>query len=518
MPDVATRVEAYLEDKASAHVRGTDGYFAVEALRVALRSFRDGNYGIGAIAVVRRSGTVYEYRAGNAMVSGQGLVDHAETRALLRIASGEAADSSYAVPPAVGGVLPEDGIAVYGTLEPCPMCASVMTNAGVARSVSTVVDGRLVHEDLYLVSDGAANVLGDKYKIQPRVWRDIQQGRKLRFELLDIDDPDLAELSQAIFIETRVQIDKQLAERPPKGGTASIRDHYERRASTVSVRPAVGGRAIPPSDGAGEARGAEEPAPELLPFRSSYRALYREIGEISPSVPNAIARAIAYEDERNLETPRVYVSTAITSGGYRRDSSLALGEVIARNNHAALLMAHELQAHDAPHVTPYEVMLPVELGPVEGWGDTDYLLFYFAWLGGLTEVGAAWLVDQLSGSAYQPIRAVADDRRRSNEDRWPQYKIFVEVALTTLAVAEARPGAKRADGADLMLQLIDVETSLGCRAERLFADARGLTRLAPTFGPEVSDKVGAQVAALNALGVQVGALRKAVELVPLSLP
>lgn len=509
---VADRVVTYLRDKASAHREGTAGYYAIEALRVALDAFRGGNYGIGAIAVVRREGAVYEYRAGNTMVSGEGLVDHAETQALLRVATGDAPDREYPAPADIGDVLPEDGIAVFGTLEPCPMCAVVMTNAGVSLSVSTVEDGQLVLEGDYRVSDGAANVLGDKYDIQPRIWRQIQQGRGLRFEKLDVNDPELLDLSQAIFVETRGQIDKALADRPPKDRTAAIRDGYELRSTTVAT---PSGDGVPPAgDDSGTADGPTPPPP----FRSSFLGLYTEIVTISPSVPGAIARVVAYEDQNDLATPRVYVSTAITSGGYRRNNSLSLNEVISRNNHAALLIADELQANKAPHVTPYEVMLPVELGKVQGWKDTDYLLFYFAWLGGLTETGAAWLVEKLDEEAYREIRETADDRSKSNEERWPNYEIFADAAITQLAVAATRRGGKRSEGADLLLQLIDFETSLGCRAEQLFADARGLDRLAPTFGTGVRDALDTELKALEALDATVGARRNAAELIPLSLP
>jgi len=253
----------------------------------------------------------------------------------------------------------------------------------------------------------------------------------------------------------------------------------------------------------------------LPPFRSAYRDLYDDLVKISPSVPNAVARAIAYEDAHDLSIPRVYVSTAITSAGYRRDPALPIADVIERNNNAALLIAAALQDHDAPNVAPDEIMLPVELGSVQGWKDSDYLLFYFSWLAGLTETATVWLVDELATPAYGEIINLTDDRTLSNEERWPHYRLYTEALLTKIAVAESRPCGKRADGADLMLQLIDVEWSLGCRAERIFADARGLIRLAPTFDTDPGHEALAHaIDELIALGAVVGLSRKPVELVP----
>jgi hypothetical protein len=75
-------------------------------------------------------------------------------------------------------------------------------------------------------------------------------------------------------------------------------------------------------------------------------------------------------------------------------------------------------------------------------------------------------------------RRFHSDRGKSNDDRWPSYRTFVEVLLAKLALAGARPDAMQDDGCQLLLQLVDVEYSLGCRAEQIYAEARGLDRLA----------------------------------------
>ena len=80
-------------------------------------------------------------------------------------------------------------------------------------SVSTVLDGKLVDTDGFKHSDGAANVLRKKGKVQPTVWREIQRKAKLRFRLLDTTDVELKTLSKLIFESTRQAIDDKLAER-----------------------------------------------------------------------------------------------------------------------------------------------------------------------------------------------------------------------------------------------------------------------------------------------------------------
>ena len=250
------------------------------------------------------------------------------------------------------------------------------------------------------------------------------------------------------------------------------------------------------------------------PYVSAFRPLYDDLVRRPPTVSEAVARAIAYEDERNLAVPRVYVSMAITSAGWRRDHSLPLDEAIARNGRLAAYVLAGLARHAAPRTHPTEVMLPTELGKVRGWADSDYLLFCFAWLGGLSASATRWLESQLSEPIYAPIRRAADDRSRSNDERWPHYRLLAEALLTNLALAEARPDGKRADGSQFLLQLVDTGQSLGCRAETIYADVRTLDRLSPTFADDLSGPLGEELNAVRSVGARVGVARKPVEIVP----
>ena len=180
------------------------------ALEQALLASREGNYGIGAVAIDVGDGLVREYRDRSAMITGLGVVDHAETRVLLRIAEGGAADDEY--PADSAGAVP-DGISLFGTLEPCPMCACTLTNAGAVRSVSVALDGELVEENGVLTTDGSANAIGRKAILQPRVWRLIQRQQGLRFEQLQTNDAELLRLSAELFDAGREAVDAQLASR-----------------------------------------------------------------------------------------------------------------------------------------------------------------------------------------------------------------------------------------------------------------------------------------------------------------
>ncbi len=87
------------------------------------------------------------------MVTGTGVIDHAETRALIAAATSVPDDEYSSNHNADLERLPT-GLTVYGTLEPCPMCACTLTNAGAIRSVSNADDGQLVIENGIPSSDG----------------------------------------------------------------------------------------------------------------------------------------------------------------------------------------------------------------------------------------------------------------------------------------------------------------------------------------------------------------------------
>jgi tRNA(Arg) A34 adenosine deaminase TadA len=231
--EIADKVNRYLIDSESKFSQGSDEFFARLALKAAVSAFEKGNYGIGAVAVVRTEDQVRWYEGQNAMVTSlAGLIDHAETRALLAVAANETPDGVYEVKDAPFAGQGKSEISVYGTLEPCPLCTTVITHAGVRRSVSTCADGRLQRNDGYTFSDGAANVLAEKYPIQPLIWRNIQSGVGLAFERLSTLDESLHALSWNIFGDTRERIDKYLQTKPGLIDRSATRQAYQQRVNS----------------------------------------------------------------------------------------------------------------------------------------------------------------------------------------------------------------------------------------------------------------------------------------------
>ncbi|MCX6730345.1 MAG: hypothetical protein NTZ55_00685 [Candidatus Roizmanbacteria bacterium] len=207
--------------------------------------------------MVVQNGIAAIFEGANTMVTGteeERLTGHAETNGLkgvMAYASGDRSKGPIDIVKLDVLKLPFDlgrsgtGIIMSGTLEPCPMCECVATNAlavtrgilgpdAVIRSVSSSVDGSTDGA----LNNGAAHALGQKATSSPNVWRSIQRGyfqgqnppdfTPIQFSLLQTtpdplqgfnppgmyhrsEDKDLERLSSKIFTQTRQQVDEFLA-------------------------------------------------------------------------------------------------------------------------------------------------------------------------------------------------------------------------------------------------------------------------------------------------------------------
>lgn len=227
-PAIVKEVEQYLQKLGPSLQRGTEPYYAAATLEEALKAFKEGNYGIGSVVIVKWKDKAYEFRGRNAMVTGYGLRDHAEARALERAVIYLATlrgkqllsepnttpnttepDRSYPLDTDYLKSL-TDGLHIYGTLEPCPMCMIMMLNAGVKSSQSLAKDGELKMVNGHEISDGGATATDDKFPTNPALWQFFRDKQGLRFTLYD-KDPQLADFGRRIFLETRQQISDFLA-------------------------------------------------------------------------------------------------------------------------------------------------------------------------------------------------------------------------------------------------------------------------------------------------------------------
>jgi hypoxanthine-guanine phosphoribosyltransferase/tRNA(Arg) A34 adenosine deaminase TadA len=215
---IADQVEDFLKRNLALIPVGSKLYFATKSLEQALIANKEGNYGIGSSVVVKHEGKIYVFNDRNAMITGRGVHDHAEARAIFRAARlkkeilegvvlPESEQRAYGLNEADevydAGINHfsnnlDDGIHVFGTLEPCLMCMCIACRAGAKSSVSNALDGECVTIENGKISSGGGYVIGDKLKIIPQVCQWIIDAQGLEFKLLETDDSQLELLSRSL--------------------------------------------------------------------------------------------------------------------------------------------------------------------------------------------------------------------------------------------------------------------------------------------------------------------------------
>jgi hypothetical protein len=105
-----------------------------------------------------------------------------------------------------------------------------------------------------------------------------------------------------------------------------------------------------------------------MTWTSTRRPAYDSIVAQAPTPAEAVQIMIDFETAHSLTTPLVYVSTAITSGGFRRDPRFGdpgdVGKAIVVNDAATARLVAVVAGQPEPFVTAGNVMVPTELGTV----------------------------------------------------------------------------------------------------------------------------------------------------------
>lgn len=170
-----------------------------------------------------------------------------------------------------------------------------------------------------------------------------------------------------------------------------------------------------------------------------------------------------------------YISTAITSGGYRRDTTRPYGEAVAENTAYALQMADEL--HYQGLIDINRTLDAVALGKVAPWKQSDYLTFFFMMMtrpdldGDYTMSGAEVLRTALRSHNTANMQ-VFNDESLTNEQRFPEYEKFVENFLGVIERYEITPIGR-------MVRVLDWDRTMGSRAEESLARRLGIQVVTP---------------------------------------
>lgn len=212
--------------------------------------------------------------------------------------------------------------------------------------------------------------------------------------------------------------------------------------------------------------------------------------------------------------PEYYFSTTITSGGFAREGSgvSAPKEVIARNTNAA----RELSVAIATDydLSESQYILPTDLGYVGHWSQADYLMFWMHALHGMPQDQSQkieLLEREVRRLAAQSIKLI-ESGSGSPDEKWAAYARLVMMYLEqSMQHDELIRGSNPIKSA---VFLVDTEESLGCRAEKLFADGMGINTYELAEGRSMpSAKLRRELGQLGAVGAKVSSPHKTFHLV-----
>lgn len=248
-----------------------------------------------------------------------------------------------------------------------------------------------------------------------------------------------------------------------------------------------------------------------IAFESARKPIFNAIvdaskqSEISPS--EAYKMYLQQEAELGIPTASLYVSTAISSGGYVRDPNLDpksnddRRKIIEANNRVASLILGQMVS-DNDYMNSENMLVTTELGKVERWGDSKYMQF---WMYGVSGVDTKYAedVDELfADDTWREDLEKMNNYHLSNDERWPAYRQFTHVLVDKLSTAK-----RIRVPIDNFLQLVDVQMSLGCNAEAIAAHEFDAALLAPEIKRDAlpaDSELAQRLGTLAGWGAKVG--------------
>lgn len=172
-----------------------------------------------------------------------------------------------------------------------------------------------------------------------------------------------------------------------------------------------------------------------------------------------------------------YASTSITSGGHARRAGLAMEQIIAANTRTARDLVVLMDEHGT--LDRQSVVLPVDLGHILGWQQSDYILFWMLVIGGFD----LWIrpgnsrIRDFERSLQSALKQTGADLKVMNsfkltaEERAPQYFRFADACMQAAKESKAD---RRATSVRKLVSLVDPHVSLGGQTERYFARKLGI--------------------------------------------
>ncbi len=206
---------------------------------------------------------------------------------------------------------------------------------------------------------------------------------------------------------------------------------------------------------------------KLLPQSECFVFLEKELG-FTPAM--GYEKYCLNRDEKGLQYPLIYASTTITSGGYRRDEELPIGEAITANSNFARQILDESLLSGG--FEPSLIILPSELGKVKGWTQADYLQFWLYIIRGVSPQAAKELENTWYRNPETGLPDIAN-RMESSASYDEKRLAYIDFVRKFMDMKKTEPTSQLLTPhwpAPAMLPFFDNDMSLGCSAEYYFAE------------------------------------------------
>lgn len=212
-----------------------------------------------------------------------------------------------------------------------------------------------------------------------------------------------------------------------------------------------------------------ESSPETILLPQSECFVFLESAETDYTPASGYEEYCRRRTENGLQPPAIYISTTITSGGYRRYVDLPVGVAIESNSRLARQIVDEgLLAYG---LSPELVVLPSELGKVPGWKQTDYLQFWMYVIRALDPDAAHALQNEWFRNEETDLPTIGEQMENAPtyDERRMAYIAFVKQYWMLLKQEETASYLTPRWQAPAVIPGLDNIVSLGCSAEYYFA-------------------------------------------------
>lgn len=271
--------------------------------------------------------------------------------------------------------------------------------------------------------------------------------------------------------------------------------------------------------------------PEYEGASYPFSLIFNELTELAKDM-SPVEAYLRYDSLRRangLHPGPDYCSTAITSSGHARNPNLPISDVITKNTETGQRLLVELTQKGI--VDGRKAILPVDLGYVPNWKQTDYMSLWLMVIGGFNlgannhnrAAGNFETTLEYCFDKHEVDVDVMNDRNLSPQTRAPEYFRFAGAFAEAfrIAVSTAR---EEAHPAHRILNFVDPAESLGAATERAFGHAIGVeafsvvssgpaespndTITSPTLARDLSEIVGFGGATIQLLpGNMLGLVR-----------